>query len=278
MPPLTLGEALETTKIHSVAGKLKRGSMLMTQRPFRSPHHTVSPVALVGGGSNPMPGEISLAHNGILFLDEFPEFPRTVLEVLRQPLEDRHITVSRAKYSVDYPAGFMLVASMNPCPCGYYNHPTRECTCPPGAVSKYLSRISGPLLDRIDIQCEILPVEFDKLSSMEAGESSEAIRKRVIAARAIQEARFANEPAIHCNAQMNSRLMKQWCALDDETMNVLRRAMLKFDMSARAYDRILKVARTIADLAGSPNIQPTHMREAVNYRNLDRSTWGNTMM
>jgi magnesium chelatase family protein len=278
MPPLTLGEALETTKIHSVAGKLKRGSMLMTQRPFRSPHHTVSPVALVGGGSNPMPGEISLAHNGILFLDEFPEFPRTVLEVLRQPLEDRHITVSRAKYSVDYPAGFMLVASMNPCPCGYYNHPTRECTCPPGAVSKYLSRISGPLLDRIDIQCEILPVEFDKLSSMDAGESSEAIRKRVIAARAIQEARFANEPAIHCNAQMNSRLMKQWCALDDETMNVLRRAMLKFDMSARAYDRILKVARTIADLAGSPNIQPTHMREAVNYRNLDRSTWGNTMM
>jgi magnesium chelatase family protein len=278
MPPLTLGEALETTKIHSVAGKLKRGSMLMTQRPFRSPHHTVSPVALVGGGSNPMPGEISLAHNGILFLDEFPEFPRTVLEVLRQPLEDRHITVSRAKYSIDYPAGFMLVASMNPCPCGYYNHPTRECTCPPGAVSKYLSRISGPLLDRIDIQCEILPVEFDKLSSMDAGESSEAIRKRVIAARAIQEARFANEPAIHCNAQMNSRLMKQWCALDDETMNVLRRAMLKFNMSARAYDRILKVARTIADLAGSPNIQPAHMREAVNYRNLDRSTWGNTMM
>jgi magnesium chelatase family protein len=274
MPSLTLSEALETTKIHSVAGKLKRGSMLMTQRPFRAPHHTVSPVALVGGGSNPMPGEISLAHNGILFLDEFPEFPRTVLEVLRQPLEDRHITVSRARYSVDYPAGFMLVASMNPCPCGYYNHPTRECTCPPGAVSKYMSRISGPLLDRIDIQCEILPVEFDKLSSMESGESSAAIRERVIAAREIQARRFANEPHIHCNAQMNNRLMKQYCALDAETMKVLKTAMTKFDMSARAYDRILKVARTIADLAGSATIQPAHMREAVGYRNLDRSSWG----
>jgi magnesium chelatase family protein len=274
MPPLTLSEALETTKIHSVAGKLKRGSMLMTQRPFRAPHHTVSPVALVGGGSNPMPGEISLAHNGILFLDEFPEFPRTVLEVLRQPLEDRHITVSRAKYSVDYPAGFMLVASMNPCPCGYYNHPTRECTCLPGVVSKYMSRISGPLLDRIDIQCEILPVEFDKLASMEAGESSASIRERVIAAREIQARRFANEPNVHCNAQMNNRLMKQWCALDAETMQVLKTAMTKFDMSARAYDRILKVARTIADLAGSERILPTHMREAVNYRKLDRSSWG----
>jgi magnesium chelatase family protein len=274
MPPLTLSEALETTKIHSVAGKLKRGSMLMTQRPFRAPHHTVSPVALVGGGSNPMPGEISLAHNGILFLDEFPEFPRTVLEVLRQPLEDRHITVSRAKYSVDYPAGFMLVASMNPCPCGYYNHPTRECTCLPGVVSKYMSRISGPLLDRIDIQCEILPVEFDKLASMEAGESSASIRERVIAAREIQARRFANEPNVHCNAQMNNRLMKLWCALDAETMQVLKTAMTKFDMSARAYDRILKVARTIADLAGSERILPTHMREAVNYRKLDRSSWG----
>jgi magnesium chelatase family protein len=221
-----------------------------------------------------MPGEISLAHNGILFLDEFPEFPRTVLEVLRQPLEDRHITVSRARYSVDYPAGFMLVASMNPCPCGYYNHPTRECTCPPGAVSKYMSRISGPLLDRIDIQCEILPVEFDKLSSMESGESSAAIRERVIAAREIQARRFANEPHIHCNAQMNNRLMKQYCALDAETMKVLKTAMTKFDMSARAYDRILKVARTIADLAGSATIQPAHMREAVGYRNLDRSSWG----
>jgi magnesium chelatase family protein len=248
--------------------------MLMTQRPFRAPHHTVSPVALVGGGSNPMPGEISLAHNGILFLDEFPEFPRTVLEVLRQPLEDRHITVSRAKYSVDYPAGFMLVASMNPCPCGYYNHPTRECTCLPGVVSKYMSRISGPLLDRIDIQCEILPVEFDKLASMEAGESSASIRERVIAAREIQARRFANEPNVHCNAQMNNRLMKQWCALDAETMQVLKTAMTKFDMSARAYDRILKVARTIADLAGSERILPTHMREAVNYRKLDRSSWG----
>ena len=274
MPPLTLREALETTKIHSVAGKLRRGSRLMSHRPFRSPHHTISPVALVGGGSSPMPGEISLAHNGILFLDEFPEFSRQVLEVMRQPLEDRHISVSRARYSIDYPASFMLVASMNPCPCGYYNHPTKQCTCLPGQVTKYLNRISGPLLDRIDIQVEILPVPFQRLSSDEASESSNAIRERVVRARAIQEERFAAEPEVNCNAQMNSRLIKKWCALDDDTMRILEQAMTKFDMSARAYDRILKVARTIADLDGSPTIRPVHMNEAVSYRNLDRASWG----
>lgn len=274
MPPLTLSEALETTKIHSVAGKLKNGSRLMTTRPFRAPHHTISPVAIVGGGSNPIPGEISLAHNGILFLDEFPEFPRPVLEVLRQPLEDRHITISRARYTVDYPAGFMLVASMNPCPCGYYNHPTKPCTCPPGAVSRYLGRISGPLLDRIDIQVEIRPVPFERLSARSDGESSADIRCRVIAARAIQTARFAGEPHIHTNAQMNTRLLNRWCALDAESMDILRRAMVKYDMSARAYDRILKVARTIADLGASDAIRPDHIREAIRYRNLDRASWG----
>jgi magnesium chelatase family protein len=274
MPPLTLSEALETTKIHSVAGKLGRGSRLMTQRPFRSPHHTISPVALVGGGTNPMPGEISLAHNGILFLDEFPEFSRSVLEVMRQPLEDRHITVSRAKYSIDYPAGFMMVASMNPCPCGYYNHPTKPCTCAPGVVAKYLNRISGPLLDRIDIQCEIMPVPFEKLSSMEQGESSATIRERVIRARNIQAERYKNDPGIYCNAQINSKLIREYCALSDECMHIIKQAMERYDMSARAYDRILRVARTIADLAGSANIEPEHMREAVGYRNLDRSSWG----
>lgn len=274
MPPLTLREALETTKIHSVAGALRRGTSLMAARPFRSPHHTISPVALVGGGGNPKPGEISLAHNGILFLDEFPEFSRGVLEVLRQPLEDRTITISRAKYSVDYPAGFMLVASMNPCPCGYYNHPTKACTCTAGAVAKYLNRISGPLLDRIDIQCEILPVPFEKLAERGQGERSEAIRQRVINARAIQENRFRDEPGVHCNAQMGSRLLQKWVKLDEESRIILEKLMVKHDMSARAYDRILKVARTIADLDGSPDVRPAHVREAASYRNLDRSNWG----
>ncbi|MDE7135091.1 MAG: YifB family Mg chelatase-like AAA ATPase [Muribaculaceae bacterium] len=274
LPPLTLPEALETTKIHSVAGRLKRGSMLMTNRPFRSPHHTISPVALVGGGSNPMPGEISLAHNGVLFLDEFPEFSRSVLEVMRQPLEDRHITVSRAKYSVDYPAGFMLVASMNPCPCGYYNHPTKQCTCAPGQVQKYLNRISGPLLDRIDIQIEILPVPFSELSSLREGEKSAEIRSRVIRARQIQTERYASEPAIYCNAQMNSRLLKTYARLDPQSSAMLENAMTRFDMSARAYDRILRVARTIADLDAAPDILSNHIAEAISYRNLDRGTYG----
>ncbi len=274
LPPLTLHEALETTKIHSVAGKLKRGQTLMTGRPFRSPHHTISPVALVGGGTNPMPGEISLAHNGVLFLDEFPEFSRSVLEVMRQPLEDRTISISRARYSIDYPAGFMLVASMNPCPCGYYNHPAKECTCAPGAVQKYLGRISGPLMDRIDLQVEIMPVPFDELSSMQPGERSEDIRRRVIEARHVQTRRFAGEPGVYCNAQMTPRLQERYCRLDDAGMQVLRMAMNKFNMSARAYDRILKVARTIADLDGAADIGRHHVQEAVGYRNLDRDTWG----
>lgn len=277
MPPLTLAEALETTKIHSVAGKLGRGSMLMTSRPFRSPHHTISPVALVGGGSSPMPGEISLAHNGILFLDEFPEFSRAVLEVLRQPLEDRHISISRAKYAIDYPAGFMLVASMNPCPCGYYNHPTKPCTCSPGAVQRYLNRISGPLLDRIDIQVEIMPVPFEQLSSLQKGEPSAAIRQRVVEARRIQSERFAGLPGIFCNAQMTSKMISQYARPDDDGMRLLQTAMTRFDMSARAYDRILKVARTIADLDASLQVKACHISEAVNYRNLDRSTWGATL-
>lgn len=274
LPPFTLAEALETTKIHSVAGRLKGGSRLMTRRPFRSPHHTLSPVAMVGGGSNPVPGEISLAHNGVLFLDEFPEFPRTVLEVLRQPLEDRHITISRARYSLDYPAGFMLVASMNPCPCGYYNHPTRECQCPPGAVQRYLSRISGPLLDRIDLQVEILPVPFDELASAQRGEPSADIRTRVARAREIQRQRFADEPDIHCNAQMPARLVQRHARLDDRCQARLKEDMTRFDMSARAYDRILKVARTIADLDGSTDIKLHHLHEALGYRRLDRGNWG----
>ncbi|MCM1521888.1 MAG: YifB family Mg chelatase-like AAA ATPase [Muribaculaceae bacterium] len=286
LPPLTLHEALETTKIHSVAGKLKGGSRLMTGRPYRSPHHTISPVALVGGGSNPMPGEISLAHNGVLFLDEFPEFSRSVLEVMRQPLEDRHITVSRARYSLDYPAGFMLVASMNPCPCGYYNHPTKACQCLPGAVQKYLNRISGPLLDRIDLQVEIMPVPFDALSSARTGESSDIIRSRVVKAREVQAARFASEPGVYCNAQMNRRLLTTHCMLDEASTQHLHDTMSRLDMSARAYDRILKVSRTIADLdysitlpageaAGRP-ILIHHLREALAYRNLDRASWGLT--
>lgn len=256
LPPLSLAEALETTKIHSVAGKLQRGSMLLTRRPFRTPHHTVSPVALVGGGTTPMPGEISLAHNGVLFLDEFPEFSRTVLEVLRQPIEDRTITVSRAKYTVDYPASFMLVASMNPCPCGYYGHPSKRCTCMPGAVAKYMNRISGPLLDRIDIQCEIEPVAFDDMADTRPAESSRAIRERVIRARMVQTLRFKDEPHIYSNAQMNSRLLRQYAWPDAEGLAKLKDRMTKLNMSARAFDRILRVARTIADLEYSASIQP----------------------
>lgn len=278
LPPLTLGEALETTKIHSVAGKLPSGSRLMTSRPFRSPHHTISTVALVGGGSShPMPGEISLAHNGVLFLDELPEFSRQVLEVMRQPLEDRTINISRAKYAVDYPAGFMLVASMNPCPCGYYNHPTKQCTCLPGHVNRYLNRISGPLMDRIDMQVEILPVPFEELSKASTGETSEEIRKRVIAAREIQTQRFASETTIHCNAQMGPRQLAVHSRLTPECATILKDAMTRLDMSARAYDRILRVARTIADLDSSAEIQPTHVREAISYRNLDRSSWGSVL-
>lgn len=276
MPPLTLAEALETTKIHSVAGKLGRGSMLMTSRPFRAPHHTISPVALVGGGASPMPGEISLAHNGVLFLDEFPEFSRSVLEVMRQPLEDRHISISRARYAIDYPAGFMLVASMNPCPCGYYNHPTKECTCAPGVVQRYLGRISGPLLDRIDIQVEIMPVPFDELSSLHKGESSEAIRRRVVEARHIQSVRYAGHPGVFCNAQMTSKMLTEYGRPDREGLEMLRTAMDRFNMSARAYDRILKVARTIADLDKSTEVKSRHIAEAISYRNLDRSNWGQT--
>ncbi|MDE6504095.1 MAG: ATP-binding protein, partial [Muribaculaceae bacterium] len=265
---------LETTKIHSVAGKLRGGSRLMTERPFRSPHHTISPVALVGGGSNPMPGEISLAHNGVLFLDEFPEFNRTVLEVMRQPLEDRHISISRARYSIDYPASFMLVASMNPCPCGYYNHPTRACTCDAGAVKKYLGRISGPLLDRIDIQVEIQPVEFDDMAAERPGESSSSIRGRVMAARLVQTRRFEAHANVHCNAQMGTKLINEYARPNKAGFELLRNAMMKFDMSARAYDLIFRVALTIADLDGAATVGAEHVSEAIGYRNLDRSSWG----
>lgn len=273
LPPLSLAESLETTKILSVAGKLKRETSLVTVRPFRSPHHTISSVAMVGGGTNPQPGEISLAHNGILFLDELPEFNRAVLEVLRQPLEDRHITISRAKYTLDYPASFMLVASMNPCPCGYYNHPTRGCVCSPGQVQRYLNRISGPLLDRIDIQCEIQPIPFADISKAEPGESSATIRHRVMAARKIQEERYKEFKYIHCNAQMTERMLQTYAQPDPASMEMLRLAMERLSLSARAYSRILKVARTIADLAGSEKVLSSHIAEAVGYRNLDRSDW-----
>lgn len=284
LPPLGLAEALETTKIHSVAGKLQRGSMLMTRRPFRTPHHTVSPVALVGGGVSPMPGEISLAHNGVLFLDEFPEFSRTVLEVLRQPIEDRTITVSRAKYTVDYPSSFMLVASMNPCPCGYYGHPTKPCTCSPGAVAKYMNRISGPLLDRIDIQCEIEPVAFDDMADTSPAESSRDIRARVMKARAVQTLRFKDEKNVYCNAQMNSRLLRTYAWPDEEGLAKLKDRMTRLNMSARAFDRILRVARTIADLEYSASLTTEeavaspvlsrHIAEAIGYRALDRASYG----
>lgn len=274
LPPFTLQESLETTKIHSVAGKIGCNTSLMAQRPFRSPHHTISHVAMVGGGAYPQPGEISLAHNGVLFLDELPEFNRSVLEVLRQPLEDRRINISRARFSVDYPAGFMLVASMNPCPCGYYNHPDRLCLCSPGAVQKYMNRISGPLLDRIDIQVEIVPVPFEKISDGRLSESSADVRERVIKARAIQEKRFAGYDGIYCNAQMTPKLLRQFATPDNAGLNLLKTAMSRLNLSARAYDRILKVSRTIADLEASPDIEARHLAEAINYRNLDREGWG----
>lgn len=273
LPPLSLSEALETTKIHSVAGKLSHGTTLLTTRPFRSPHHTISPVALVGGGTYPTPGEISLAHNGILFLDELPEFTRSVLEVMRQPLEDRHITISRAKYTTDYPASFMLVASMNPCPCGYYGHPTKKCICSPNQRQHYLGKISGPLLDRIDLHVEVQPVNFKEMSSKVPGEPSEAIRQRVVQARAIQNYRFKDAPHVHCNAQMSPKMIHQWAEPDNEGLEQLKNAIERMNMSARAYDRILKVARTIADLDGSSRIHSRHIMEAISYRTLDRSSY-----
>ena len=273
LPPLSLGESLETTKIHSVAGQLKRGSSLISQRPFRDPHHTISQVAMVGGGSFPQPGEISLAHNGVLFLDELPEFNRGVLEVLRQPLEDRQITISRIKSTISYPANLMLIASMNPCPCGYYNHPTKACVCSPGQVQKYLNKISGPLLDRIDIQIEIVPVPFDKISDQRQGESSNIIRQRVIKARQMQERRYTEYTGIYCNAQMNSKLLAMYAQPDAKGLALLKNAMERLNLSARAYDRILKVARTIADLEGAEQILPNHLAEAISYRNLDRENW-----
>ena len=274
LPPLSLAESLETTKIHSVAGKLGTRASLIARRPFRSPHHSISAVALVGGGQSPQPGEISLAHNGVLFADELPEFNRNVLEVLRQPLEDRVITVSRAQYSVEFPCNFMFVASMNPCPCGYYNHPTRKCVCSPTQVTRYLNRISGPLLDRIDIQVEITPVDYDELSDTRCGESSAVIRERVIRARRIQEERFREHPGIYCNAQMTPSLQAKYARPDEAGMNLIKQAMTKLNLSARAYDRILKVARTIADLDGSPTVRSVHVAEAIGYRSLDRGTWG----
>ncbi len=274
LPPLSLHEALETTKIHSIAGKTEKNASLITARPFRSPHHTISDVALVGGGSFPQPGEISLAHNGVLFLDELPEFKRTVLEVMRQPLEDRVISISRAKFTVEYPANFMLVASMNPCPCGYYNHPEKECVCGTGTVQKYLNKISGPLLDRIDIHIEVVPVPFGKLSEIKSSESSETVRKRVIVAREKQTERFKDSPGIHSNAQMSSKMLRVHCELDSAGNTLLKTAMERLGLSARAYDRILKVSRTIADLENSADIKTEHLAEAIQYRSLDRESWG----
>lgn len=273
LPPLTLNEALETTKIHSVAGSLDKNASLMAQRPFRSPHHSISDVALVGGGAFPQPGEISLAHNGILFLDELPEFKRTVLEVMRQPIEDRKVNISRARFSVDYPASFMLVASMNPCPCGYYNHPSKECVCSPGVVQKYLNKISGPLLDRIDLHVEVTPVSFDEMASKRTEEKSQTIRERVVKAREIQNERFKELKDIYANAQMQTKQLRAVCQIGKEGQDLLKRAIEKLGLSGRAYDRILKVSRTIADLEGSPNIETSHLAEAIQYRSLDREGW-----
>jgi len=276
LPPLSLVEALETTKIHSVAGKLSEGATLVSRRPFRSPHHTVSDVALVGGGGNPQPGEISLAHNGVLFLDELPEFKRTVLEVMRQPMEERKVTISRAKMSIDYPSNFMLIASMNPCPCGYFNHPEKECSCPPGTVQKYLNKISGPLLDRIDLHVEVTPVSFSELSNIDTKlqEKSEQIRERVIQARVIQTERYKDQEGIHANAQISTKQLQEICVLNQAGSNLLKTAMERLNLSARAYDRILKVSRTIADLSGSAEIKTEHLAEAIQYRSLDRESWG----
>ncbi|HQW24001.1 MAG TPA: YifB family Mg chelatase-like AAA ATPase [Bacteroidia bacterium] len=273
LPPLTLSEALETTKIHSVAGKLGREASLVSVRPFRSPHHTISDVALVGGGGFPQPGEISLAHNGVLFLDELPEFKRTVLEVMRQPLEERTVTISRAKFSIDYPASFMLVASMNPCPCGFYNHPDKDCVCGPGVVQKYLNKVSGPLLDRIDIHLEVTPVPFKELTSQRNGERSEVVRDRVVRAREIQAVRFTGMNGMYANAQMGSKLLHSVCELTEDGRTLLKTAMERLGLSARAYDRILKVSRTIADLDGSEDIKTEHLAEAIQYRSLDRDGW-----
>jgi len=273
LPPLNLHEALETTKIHSVAGSLAANTSLVASRPFRAPHHTVSDVALVGGGMHPQPGEISLAHNGVLFLDELPEFKRTVLEVLRQPMEERRITISRARFTVNYPASFMLIASMNPCPCGYYNHPEKECVCPPGLVQKYLNKISGPLLDRIDLHVEVTPVSFNELTGTENSEKSTDIRKRVETARLVQNKRFEKVKDMYCNAQMHSKYVREQCQINKASQQLLKTAMERLNLSARAYDRILKVARTIADLAGSENIQFDHIAEAVQFRSLDREDW-----
>jgi len=273
LPPLNLFEALETTKIHSVAGKLGIDAMLISRRPFRSPHHTISDIALVGGGAFPQPGEISLAHNGVLFLDELPEFKRTVLEVMRQPLEERKVTISRTKFTVDYPANFMLIASMNPCPCGFYNHPEKHCVCTPDQVHRYLNKISGPLLDRIDLHVEVTPVSFDEMASIRKNESSKEIRDRVIKAREIQAKRYEENQSIHCNAMMPPQMVKHICTINSACVNLLRTAMKKLDLSARAYDRILKVSRTIADLALSRDINIEHLAEAIQYRSLDREGW-----
>ncbi|MGV3632355.1 MAG: YifB family Mg chelatase-like AAA ATPase [Bacteroidota bacterium] len=273
LPPMTLEEALETTKIHSVAGKTKRQPGLMTERPFRKPHHTVSDVALIGGGSYPQPGEISLAHNGVLFLDELPEYKRQVLEVMRQPLEDRSVTISRAKFTVDYPASIMLIAAMNPCPCGYYNHPDKVCSCGSAVVQKYLNKVSGPLLDRIDLHVEVVPVSYRELTGETAAEGSYEIRERVIATRLIQEKRFAGDAGVHCNAQMSSKHIREHCVIDEAGSLLLKRAMDQLGLSARAYDRILKVARTIADIHRSETIEAAHLAEAIQYRSLDRSAW-----
>jgi len=275
LPPLTLQEALETTKVHSVSGKLGKEGSLMTQRPYRSPHHTISDIALVGGGSNPQPGEISLAHNGVLFLDELPEFKRSVLEVMRQPMEERRVTISRAKVSLEFPANFMLVASMNPCPCGFYNHPDKECVCAPGVVQRYLNKISGPLLDRIDVHVEVTPVSFDQIADNRKNESSEVIRGRVIKARELQQQRFANEKDLYSNAMMPTTMVKEVCKINSAGRTLLKTAMEKLGLSARAYDRILKVSRTIADLANSDDIKIEHLAEAIQYRSLDRENWAN---